>query len=792
MLAAQSSEKRVRGHRATSLLSVILALALSLPVAAIAQAPPPPGTDQPSMQDQQQDPPARVGRLSYLSGTVSFRTLDDDQWEAAVVNYPVTGGLGFWTEPSARATLQLGHGAVRMESSTEVDVQQFDDQVIQIGVPQGSINFRLHSIDPGETYLIVAPTGTVQLDRPGRYNLTVAADGSPARLSVLEGSAEIVGDAGNIIVNAGEVGLVTPTPTSPTPAAARPQPIDSFSDQQEAAMGQVPNYVSPNIPGIQDVAATGDWGSTPDYGQVWYPPVQAGWAPYRYGHWAFVAPWGWTWIDDAPWGFAPFHYGRWVLIGPRWAWVPGAVVPQPVYAPALVAFVGGAALAVNFGVGPVVGWIPLGPREVYVPPYGSSINYIRNVNVTNVTNVTVINNTTINNYRSQGADRYANAGGATVVRSNAMTGSAPIRSSSINVDPSRFRGVNTASGAPVRPNLGTAGVSRNIVEAAGGNASTGSSNRIHAPGPKGGTKVYTPTSASSKTTGAGGFKTFTPPGGVKSFVPAAGAGAGAGAGARTGSQGNGPAGARTYNPRGNGTGTGSATGATGNPKTSGGQGKGSGTGSTSQSTGTGGSKTFAPQGSSGSGSTGTATGNQKTFGGQTGNSGSGSPPKSAGSTNRKTITPQGTGGGTGGASGSTGAATGNPKTYGSQSGSGSGGNPKSMGSNNRKTITPPGSGTGTSGSSGSSGAAGGNGKTYGSQGGNGTSTGSKSTGVGSNRTNSPQGSGNPNGNKSGGTGTGTGKTNTQSGSGGSNSGNSKSGSPPPCNPPQHIVNGKCV
>ena len=85
------------------------------------------------------------------------------------------------------------------------------------------------------------------------------------------------------------------------------------------------------------------WSEAPEYGPVWRPrTVEIGWAPYRDGRWAWVEPWGWTWIDDAPWGFAPFHYGRWAMVGGGWVWVPGRMVVgvRPVYAPALVVFVG--------------------------------------------------------------------------------------------------------------------------------------------------------------------------------------------------------------------------------------------------------------------------------------------------------------------------------------------------------------------------------------------------------------------------------------------------------------------
>src|ERR1700692_1968126 len=114
---------------------------------------------------------------------------------------------------------------------------------------------------------------------------------------------------------------------------------------------------------------------------VWVPRVAAGWAPYHYGHWRWVEPWGWTWVDDAPWGFAAFHYGRWAMVGGGGGgWIPGpgvAVIAsrpgpvfRPVYAPALVAFVGGNGWSASLSIGGGGGaWVALGPRGGYVPAF---------------------------------------------------------------------------------------------------------------------------------------------------------------------------------------------------------------------------------------------------------------------------------------------------------------------------------------------------------------------------------------------------------------------------------------
>src|SRR6185369_9675195 len=119
--------------------------------------------------------------------------------------------------------------------------------------------------------------------------------------------------------------------------------------------------------------------------------VAADWAPYRAGHWVWVDPWGWNWVDDAPWGFAPFHYGRWAYVSTRWGWVPGPVEVAPVYAPALVAFVGGGGFGVNVSVGGPIGWFALGPGDAYFPGYYGGHDYFNRVNAGYV-NQTVVNN----------------------------------------------------------------------------------------------------------------------------------------------------------------------------------------------------------------------------------------------------------------------------------------------------------------------------------------------------------------------------------------------------------------
>ncbi len=103
----------------------------------------------------------------------------------------------------------------------------------------------------------------------------------------------------------------------------------------------------------------------------------------------------------------PFHYGRWVYQRNVWCWAPGRWVARPVYAPALVAWVGVPGASVSIGIGAAVGWFPLAPREVFVPGYRTTPRYVRNVNVTHVTNIGNVTNIIEQPERGGGEDELS-------------------------------------------------------------------------------------------------------------------------------------------------------------------------------------------------------------------------------------------------------------------------------------------------------------------------------------------------------------------------------------------------
>src|SRR5260221_1375753 len=74
------------------------------------------------------DPPDRVGRISYVSGAVSFRPASADEWSTATRNFPVTVGDHLWTDRGSRAELGLGSTFVRIAPFSEFSVLNLDDR----------------------------------------------------------------------------------------------------------------------------------------------------------------------------------------------------------------------------------------------------------------------------------------------------------------------------------------------------------------------------------------------------------------------------------------------------------------------------------------------------------------------------------------------------------------------------------------------------------------------------------------------------------------------------------------
>jgi hypothetical protein len=452
----------------------VLAAAVTLACSAWAQQP----QDQyqsDQYQDQAQDaaaqasssqvdPPTRVARVAYVSGDVSFAPAGESEWSRAQLNRPMVTGDKLYTNNGGRAELQLGASTIQVNQSSNVDFLNLNDQTAQLELTQGSVSLDVRRLRSGEVFEVDTPTIAFVADRVGAYRIDVDPQGH-TNVSVRRGSGEAVGEGGkrvrvdegqSIAFNDSQLGDYQ------TSEPRRPDDFDSFAAQRDERYEHAApsrNYVAEDVTGYSDLDDYGTWDNAPEYGHVWYPShVATDWAPYHNGTWDWVEPWGWTWVDESPWGYAPFHYGRWAYINSRWGWVPGPVDVEPVYAPALVAFVGGGGFGIDISLGGPIGWFPLAPGDVFFPGYYCGPHYFNSVNVSN----TVVNNTMVNNYYgafSSGTVNYSQIAYANRRVPNAMMATSatafasgrPVASSAIAVNRTALANARVLPRATVAP-----------------------------------------------------------------------------------------------------------------------------------------------------------------------------------------------------------------------------------------------------------------------------------------------------------------------------------------------------
>ncbi len=334
-----------------------------------------------------------AARIQRVDGEVAFSdglaNNANEQWIVATPNQPFSVGDRIYTRDNARTSLAFsGRNFARLDPNTSLDVVSLSDRRTQLALREGSAIFNVGYLAPGELFEVGTPYGAVNFDQPGLYNVGFDDNGG-VLVSVLSGLAQVVGLGGSGRISKGEM-LALVGQTAAAVALSRLNDDDAGYLVDDYYRYQYPNaydgrynnydaylndpyyydpyrssvsykYVNSTIPGIYDLDYYGDWRNVDGYGYAWSPRVDSGWVPYQQGYWINDYPYGMTWVSSEPWGYAPYHYGRWANVGNQWYWIPEGVNTTPAYAPALVAFL---PLDSN-----QIGWVPLGPGDIYAPRY---------------------------------------------------------------------------------------------------------------------------------------------------------------------------------------------------------------------------------------------------------------------------------------------------------------------------------------------------------------------------------------------------------------------------------------
>ena len=323
--------------------------------------------------------PARVGRIALAQGNVTIAGDVGAASEAALLNFPVTSNNTITTAQGARTELRIGSTSIRLDGDSSLEVDQLDDERLILRLNYGSASVRVVDANVLAGFELSTPQALLRMREPGRMRVDAERRRDTTSVTVFDGLGLVDAAGGTLPLRAGKRADIVGDDID-TGTAAR----DSFDDwalgrDQYHDRSTSARYVTSDMTGYEDLDRYGAWSQDSEYGALWIQQVASTWVPYGDGRWTWLDPWGWTWVDNAPWGYAPFHYGRWVQVNRRWAWAPGQHGGRPVWAPALVGWVGG---NVAWGGRPQLsqGWYPLSPREHFVPGYRASQDQVARLN----------------------------------------------------------------------------------------------------------------------------------------------------------------------------------------------------------------------------------------------------------------------------------------------------------------------------------------------------------------------------------------------------------------------------
>ena len=212
---------------------------------------------------QNGDPPGRVARLSYMEGAVSFEPSGENDWSQASLNYPLTTGDRLWTDKGARAELETGNIAIRMSEQTDLTTTSLTDQLLQLGLAQGSLRINAYDLRSGGQVEVDTPSAAVTILQPGSYRLDTYPDQNRTLVTVNRGEVQITGNGLNETVQGGQAVMLTGTDQVQASAVSVPGP-DSFDQwcaqrDRKYENARSRQYVSPYVPGYYDLDGYGDW-----------------------------------------------------------------------------------------------------------------------------------------------------------------------------------------------------------------------------------------------------------------------------------------------------------------------------------------------------------------------------------------------------------------------------------------------------------------------------------------------------------------------------------------------------
>ena len=304
----------------------------------------------------------RFARLGTFEGSVEVQFDAADTWRPAALNLPLTESTRIRTGPAAKVEIEFddtsvfrmtGEGLAELSDYTRLSGGQ---RITVVSLDHGLAYFTGEA-GAGNAIHLLVPGAQVALRQGSRLRLQASQDWS--EIAIIEGATRFTIPSAEMDLHQGQSARVTVPESTHFSLFREIAPIES--DRWSEGLDKVESAAPSSR---LDLDRAGKWITAGDYGTVWQPAPQAGWAPFREGRWIWYQSVGFVWAGAETWGWKPYHEGRWLQhpdLG--WVWVPpptksptGAGAKQDDFLPGEVFW----ARAPN-----IAAWGPLAPGELW-------------------------------------------------------------------------------------------------------------------------------------------------------------------------------------------------------------------------------------------------------------------------------------------------------------------------------------------------------------------------------------------------------------------------------------------
>jgi DNA segregation ATPase FtsK/SpoIIIE-like protein len=137
-----------------------------------------------------------AAHLNHAEGSVAYAPQGDTEWQDVQPRRVLKRGDRLWTDRGSRAELQAGGHALRLDSQTQLILENVVENATQLSLTQGSVAFSVTRMQPGDSFEIGTPNLAFRARAVGDYRIDVDSKQGVTRVAVLTGAGVVYGEKG--------------------------------------------------------------------------------------------------------------------------------------------------------------------------------------------------------------------------------------------------------------------------------------------------------------------------------------------------------------------------------------------------------------------------------------------------------------------------------------------------------------------------------------------------------------------------------------------------------------------